>query len=58
VRRVTRLSASGKPLGSKTFVFDGEGRALYKHRSQAGLLSGLTPTARHGRERFAGYRVG
>jgi hypothetical protein len=58
VRRVLRLSAGGRLLGAKTFVFDGERKLLYKHRSQAGMLAMFTRTARHGRERFEGYRGG
>ncbi len=58
VRRVSRLSAGGKELGSKTFVFDDHGRPLYKHRSQAGLLAGLARTGGYRREQFAGYRGG
>jgi hypothetical protein len=58
VTRVTRLSAGGKLLAGKTYVFDGEGRILFKHRSQAGVLAGFTRTARRGRERFQAYRAG
>jgi hypothetical protein len=57
VRRVTRISAGGKLLASKTYVFDGDGRILFKNRIQAGVLAGLTRTARRGRERFAAYRA-
>jgi hypothetical protein len=56
VRRVTRLSAGGKPLTAKTFVFDEAGRPLYKHRPRSGLLAGLTRAARRERVRFGPYR--
>jgi hypothetical protein len=56
VRRVTRLSASGRTLAAKVFIFDSSGRVLYKHRRQAGVLSGFSRTARRGRERFPAYR--
>jgi hypothetical protein len=58
MRRVTRLSASGKALAAKTYVFDAAGLPLYKHRRRAGLLAGLSPTAGCRRERFAAYRSG
>jgi hypothetical protein len=57
IRRVTRLAASGKQLAAKTFVFDEAGLPLYKHRTQAGLLAGLSRAARRGRERFEPYRA-
>lgn len=58
VRRVTRFSASGKVLASKTFVFSEDGLILFKHGSRAGLLAGLTRAARRGREQFQPYRAG
>jgi hypothetical protein len=57
VRRVTRLSAGGKLLAAKIYLFDAGGRTLFKHRRQAGALAGLTRTARRGRERFPAYRA-
>jgi hypothetical protein len=58
VRRVTRHSAGGKLLAAKVYLFDANGRLLYKHRRKAGALTGLTRTARWGRERFGAYRAG
>jgi hypothetical protein len=55
-RRVTRLSAGGRLLAAKVFLFDPAGRMLYKNRRQAGVLAWLSRTARRERERFAPYR--
>jgi hypothetical protein len=57
VRRVTRVSAGGKLLAGKTYVFDSEGRILFKHRKQMGVLAGLMRTARRERVRFEAYRA-
>lgn len=57
VRRVVRLSAAGKALAAKTYLFDAVGLPLYRHRSRAGLLAGLSRTGGYGRERFAPYKA-
>ncbi len=57
MRRVARLSTSGKVLAARTFVFDGAGLPFYKHRSRAGLLAGLSRASGYRRERFAPYRA-
>jgi hypothetical protein len=56
VRQITRESASGKALAAKTYVFSDTGAILFKHKSQFGILAGLTRTARRKRTRFQGYR--
>jgi hypothetical protein len=57
VHRVTRLSAAGKLLAAKAYLFGRDGLILFKHRSRAGLLAGLTRAARRERIRFAAYRA-
>jgi hypothetical protein len=57
VRRVTRLSASGKLLASKTYVFGADGAILFKNKSQMGVVAGFMRTARRGRERLQAYRA-
>jgi hypothetical protein len=56
LRRVTRLSTGGRLLASKTYVFDADGRVLYRHRSQAGMIAGLCRTGRRARVRYRPYR--
>jgi hypothetical protein len=58
VRRVARLSASGKTLASRTVVLDAAGRPLYRNRKRAGMLAGLSRAASYSRERFQPYRSG
>jgi hypothetical protein len=57
VRRVTRLSAGGKLLAGKTYVFGRDGGILFKHRKQMGVLAGFMRTARRERVRFGAYRA-
>jgi hypothetical protein len=57
IRRVTRLSASGKVLAGKTYIFGPDGSILFKHRKQMGVLAVMTRTARRERTRYQAYRT-
>jgi hypothetical protein len=57
VRRVARLSASGKALAAKTYLRDANGLLLFRNRITGGVLAGWTPTASRRRERFKPYRA-
>ncbi len=57
VRRVSRLSSSGKALTAKTYLRERGGRMIFRHRMAGGLMAGWTPTASRSRERFRPYRT-
>ncbi len=54
VRQVRRVKSGGAPLATKAYVFDGEGRLLFKHRRST-ALAGLSRGDRIERGRFRPY---
>lgn len=56
VRRVASLSAGGKTLVTKTYLFDEAGLPLYKAQSRNGVLAQLRRGVRFTREQFLPYR--
>lgn len=54
VRQVRRTRASGALLAAKAFVFDAEGRLLFKHRRST-AFAGLSPRGRFERRRYRPY---
>jgi hypothetical protein len=57
VRLVRRVSASGKTLSAKAFVFGADNRPLYKQRRSKTFASLMGRGARHERVRIKPYRV-
>ncbi len=54
VRQVRRVRSGGALLAAKAYVFDADGRLLFKHRRST-AFAGLSPRGRFERRRFQPY---